>query len=357
MDGSGASRHLSQNPTTVVALETADSALVADGHGPIRTGRAVRTRRPAAKAGRPHCCRSGCGRAEPCAARGGGIGRFPCRIALAHRAALARNARLPTEPFFKQFQILTTMAKDHVLPRYLLWAAVCVCMLLGRSVLKNDDEAQTERIGLINTDFPAGEGSHDAPIYKPMNEVSQNEAQNPKASVTSVLPVFDSLREIYFTEIGVKEATGNNDGSRIGEYLGYCGLPEGYAWCAAFVSWCHGQAGYGEPRNAWAAALFPSSRTIWHTGDRWLATDNQQMPRAGDVFGIYYTTLRRIAHAGFVDGWDGKHCITVEGNTGPDGIVDTRSDPGNPIRAGPIDGVYRKRRPIRTIHAVARWTE
>ncbi|HWL00109.1 MAG TPA: CHAP domain-containing protein, partial [Parapedobacter sp.] len=166
------------------------------------------------------------------------------------------------------------------------------------------------------------------------------------------------LSEIYTAELGVKEATGNNDGSRVGEYLRYCGLGEGYAWCAAFVSWCHGQAGYPAPRNAWAAALFPASKTIWHAGDQLPANGGQPIPRAGDVFGIYYTNLRRIAHVGFVDGWDGKYCITVEGNTGPDEPVDTRSDPANPIRAGPpVDGVYKKRRPIRTIRAVARWAE
>lgn len=155
----------------------------------------------------------------------------------------------------------------------------------------------------------------------------------------------DVLREIYRKEIGVVESGGSNDGRRVEEYLGYCGLGKGYPWCAAFVSWCHGQAGYPEPRNAWAAALFPVHRRV-------------SDPRQGDVFGIYYSNLRRIAHCGFVDGWDSKHCITVEGNTGPDGIIDENGGPANPIRAGPSrEGVYSKRRPIRTIHAVARWTE
>jgi len=167
-----------------------------------------------------------------------------------------------------------------------------------------------------------------------------------------------TLREIYTAEIGIRETSGNNDGSRVGEYLRYCGLDEGYAWCAAFVSWCHGQAGYTEPRNAWAAALFPASRTIWHAEKPLPMNSIQTIPRPGDVFGIYYTNLRRIAHAGFVDGWVGKYCITVEGNTGPEGAIAGIDDPANPIRAGPsIDGVYRKRRPIRTIKAIARWAQ
>jgi len=182
-----------------------------------------------------------------------------------------------------------------------------------------------------------------------------------EANSTSQNAESKQLEEIYTAELGVKEATGNNDGSRVEEYLRYCGLGEGYAWCAAFVSWCHGQAGYPAPRNAWAAALFPASKTIWHAESAIggnAGAGSTTMPRPGDVFGIYYTNLRRIAHVGFVDGWDDTWCVTVEGNTGPDEPADTRSDPANPIRAGPpVDGVYKKRRPVRTIRAVARWAD
>src|SRR3546814_8708082 len=107
-----------------------------------------------------------------------------------------------------------------------------------------------------------------------------------------------TLRKTYLGEVGISEATGNNDGPRIAEYLRYCGLPEGYAWCAAFVSWVHGQAGYDKPRNAWAAALFPSNRIVEDT------------PRQGDVFGIYIASKKRIGHCGFVDAWNDKWCIT-----------------------------------------------
>lgn len=221
------------------------------------------------------------------------------------------------------------MAKDHLLRRYLLRAAVCVCVLLGGGFLSSIFHAKNaETLGLFAKD------AEDFSLREP------------------------TLREIYAAEIGVKEAIGNNDGRRIAEYLRYCGLDEGYAWCAAFVSWCYGQAGYTEPRNAWSPALFPASRTIWRTGDRLPPSSSLPRPRAGDVFGIYYTNLKRIAHVGFVDEWDGKYCITVEGNTGPPtGGAITDDYPANPIRAGPIDGVYRKRRPIRTIHAVARWAK
>lgn len=144
-----------------------------------------------------------------------------------------------------------------------------------------------------------------------------------------------TLRAVYTAEVGVREAAGNNDGPRVAEYLRYCGLPEGYEWCAAFVSWCHAKAGYTEPRNAWAAALFPATRVVWTRQSGGLGRKHQAVPKVGDVFGIYIPSKKRIAHCGFVDSWDRTWCLTVEGN------VD--------------NAVVRKRRSIQTIHTVARW--
>jgi hypothetical protein len=137
------------------------------------------------------------------------------------------------------------------------------------------------------------------------------------------------LRTIYTQEIGVREKSNKNDGVRVGEYLNYTGLNEGYAWCAAFVSWAFGQAGFNEPRTAWSPSLFPNKRIV-------------KTPQQGDVFGIYFSSLKRIAHAGFVDEWGDKYVITVEGNTN-----DANSREG--------DGVYRKRRPISSIYQVSDW--
>src|SRR3546814_750968 len=133
------------------------------------------------------------------------------------------------------------------------------------------------------------------------------------------------IRTIYTQEIGVREKSNKNDGERVGEYLKYTGLNEGYAWCAAFVSWSFGQAGLKEPKTAWSPSLFPNKRIIWRKNQ------NKPIPQAGDVFGIYYSNLKRIAHAGFIDQWGDKYVITVEGNT-----KDANSREG--------EGVYRKRR-------------
>jgi len=151
------------------------------------------------------------------------------------------------------------------------------------------------------------------------------------------------LQSIYSNEIGVREETNQNDGKRIVEYLNYTGLSEGYAWCAAFVSSCFKEAGYREPKTAWSPSLFPSKRIIWkRNGGAVMRNGKSKLPKKGDVFGIYFTNLKRIAHAGFVDEWGDTYVITVEGNT----------NEGN-SRDG--DGVYRKRRPLSSIYQVADW--
>lgn len=178
-----------------------------------------------------------------------------------------------------------------------------------------------------------------------------------------------ALRNIYTAEIGVREASGRNDGPRVEEYLRYTHLKPGNPWCAAFVCWCLGQAGVPNPRTGYCPNLFPKDKVIWSRSSASLSrpkilspaaagsTFSQTSPPAantsppktpnpprnpipGDIFGIYFPEKGRIAHVGFVDQWDGKWLITVEGNTNESGS-----------REG--DGVYRKRRLVSSISKVS----
>lgn len=127
-------------------------------------------------------------------------------------------------------------------------------------------------------------------------------------------------------EIGVREATGSNDGDRVEAYLRYTGLGAGHEWCAAFVSWCYGQAGLSQPRNPWSPALFPQARRY---------TPEQRSIRAADVFGIYGIGARRINHVGIVQRQEGSYIRTIEGNSN--------------------DRVESRRRHLRTVYAFADW--
>lgn len=161
-------------------------------------------------------------------------------------------------------------------------------------------------------------------------------------SNASRAPLRQQVKTVYDSQIGIREATGHNDGTQVEAYLHYTGLGKGNPWCASFVCWALGQAGVENPKTAWAASLFPKEKLIWKQGNP-LATRNWQLATMrACVFGLYFPSLKRIAHCGFIDQWGEKEVITVEGNT---------NDSGS--REG--DGVYRKRRPIKSLYAVADW--
>lgn len=150
--------------------------------------------------------------------------------------------------------------------------------------------------------------------------------------------VRDQVAATYLSQIGVKEATGNNDGPEVEIYLAVTGFSAGAPWCAAFVAWTYTVNDIPNPRSAWSPAWFPASKVIYARDD----VPQGIIPQKGDVFGIYYNNLQRIAHVGFIHQWGSNIVITVEGNTNDDG-----SREGN--------RVAMKRRPARTIYKVSRY--
>ncbi|TCC97243.1 CHAP domain-containing protein [Pedobacter hiemivivus] len=139
----------------------------------------------------------------------------------------------------------------------------------------------------------------------------------------------DALIAIAQSQVGVKEAKGNNDGVEVEAYLAVAGLKKGEPWCAAFLSWVFKQAGYHQPRTGWSPALFPEDRKV-------------KTPSPGLVFGIYFPTLKRISHCGIVERVKGSWVTGIEGNTNLNGSRDG-------------DGVYRKLRHVKTIYCYANW--
>lgn len=138
--------------------------------------------------------------------------------------------------------------------------------------------------------------------------------------------------------VGVREATGNNDGEEVGYFLSTTGLGEGYAWCVAFLNAIHEECGLPTPeKGAWSPAWFPADKTIYIRRKAEGVT-----PQPGDVGGIYFRSKRRIAHGFLIEKWGGKFVRTIEGNTNEAGS-----------REG--DGVYRKRRLRKQVYKVSRW--
>ena len=137
------------------------------------------------------------------------------------------------------------------------------------------------------------------------------------------------LLNIARTQIGVREKSGRNDGEQVERYLAITGSEKGAPWCAAFISWVFYKGGYEAPKTAWSPDLFN-------------ARVNTKELKPCNVFGIWFPTLKRIAHVGLVEKREGDWLISIEGNTNSAGS-----------REG--DGVYRKRRPIKNIYVIADW--
>jgi hypothetical protein len=176
------------------------------------------------------------------------------------------------------------------------------------------------------------------------------------------------VRDIYTSQIGVREKQANA-GPEVERYLRYVNLPKGNPWCAAFVCWSLGKAELDNPRSGWSPDLFDRKRVIWASSAlpvsgikyqesrfvegkeiRYRPTQTSDLrpqtscctPQTADVFGLFFPEKGRIAHVGFVDDWQDPWLITVEGNT-------------NVLGSREGDGVYRKRRLVRSVYKVARY--
>ncbi|WP_316817981.1 peptidoglycan-binding protein [Pedobacter nyackensis] len=132
-------------------------------------------------------------------------------------------------------------------------------------------------------------------------------------------------------EEGVYESDVPNSGERIAQYLRYVGIKTPAPWCAAWVSFVFGEAGYSAPKTAWSPDLFPAKRLV-------------KAVRPGIVFGVYYPSLKRIAHCGIVEEVRNNWVFSMEGNTNVNGS-----------REG--DGVYRRTRHVRSINRFADWVK
>lgn len=156
--------------------------------------------------------------------------------------------------------------------------------------------------------------------------------------------MIQKLLAIAQKEIGVREIGGNNRGSRIREYQSATSLPpDDWPWCAAFVDWII---------REW---LKDQSAVQWlglqnRTPEEWrpktalaygLTKWASERPNTTDIYTDRDPALPGdlvtfdFSHVGIVLEDDGKHLITVEGNTNGRGDRDSESG----------DGVWRKIRP------------
>ena len=186
----------------------------------------------------------------------------------------------------------------------------------------------------------------------------------------------DTLRAIYSAYVGVRELTHHNDGPEVERFLAHVGLKKGAPWCAAFVSYCLHKAGYTDaPRSGWSPAYFPRRRRVWSLSQKYTPPHADSTPpyhaQIGDLFGIWYANLGRIAHVGFIDTPNGTSKYEVESderknNRVSQSYLEPRTSQtdmlvtveGNTNDNGSREGigVFRKYRPLKSIKYIARWT-
>lgn len=152
------------------------------------------------------------------------------------------------------------------------------------------------------------------------------------AEAYNVLPKRDkiAIAAAYFADvIKVVEEGGNNKGFWVARFLKGVGLSQGYAWCAAFVSYVLREAGVDSGPKFGRAAV--------RNWESWARENHRiyDMKKAvrGDLVG-YTNHKTGLGHIGICvgDGVSPNIKLTIEGNT---------NDKGE--REG--DGVFRKERP------------
>lgn len=113
--------------------------------------------------------------------------------------------------------------------------------------------------------------------------------------------------DVACSQLGVEEEPhGSNRGPEVDQYLAAVGINFAAAWCAAFVVWCHQQAGVNIPKTGGVL-------------DLWNKAENNRVstPEPGDVVIFDYGGGK--GHTGIVESVNGHSITTIEGNTNDDG--------------------------------------
>jgi hypothetical protein len=119
------------------------------------------------------------------------------------------------------------------------------------------------------------------------------------------------------SQLYVVEKTGHNDGIEVENYLKLTGLPKGYAWCAAFVSWVYHESHVKTIISARAADFFKDD--IVYRLDISLDKNALNKGQKGDVIGLYYDYLGRIGHIMLIESSEKNSYTVISGNTNKGG--------------------------------------
>lgn len=143
--------------------------------------------------------------------------------------------------------------------------------------------------------------------------------------------------------VGVHEVGGNNRGPQVEKFLKSSGANPGDPWCAAFNVQCY-LDGWPEGKGIWPRSAWSPD---WSRNPTWTYAKKGTTPKPGDSWGIYFPSMRRVAHTGLIKEWGTHFVLTFEGNTNQAGTRDSFFG----------DRVMVRKRPISSIYAVRNWVD
>lgn len=127
------------------------------------------------------------------------------------------------------------------------------------------------------------------------------------ASADTISSVRLAIIEECKSDLHVRETTPNCS-PEIAFWCSMHGMECGVPWCAIWVGAKFRYCGVVAPLNAWSPSWFPPERII-----------PLEEAQPADLFSIYFRSLHRIGHVGFIDHVDKRDVYTYEGNTNQGG--------------------------------------
>lgn len=118
----------------------------------------------------------------------------------------------------------------------------------------------------------------------------------------------DAAKYLGYEEGKNVDGSHNND-TTFGRWAGANRQP----WCCAFTSFVEDESGVGIGRIVYC----PTALAYYRNAERLFST-----PQVGDQFFIYFPSMGRYAHTGFVSEVRGDYFKTIEGNSNNDGSRD-----------------------------------
>ena len=156
-------------------------------------------------------------------------------------------------------------------------------------------------------------------------EAENNSSFTPKAA-SSTTPAAKSINYtmtgnqaadiigVAETQVGYESSGGN---SVYGQWMGI----NGYAWCAAFVSWCANKAGISSDIVRYQTTADRQWYKDTGTYKKSKYRGGSYTPKTGDLIFFTWNGNDYAQHIGVVSGTDKNYVYTIEGNSGSPGAV------------------------------------